>query len=81
MDTYTTIYQHLMNTEIQGNTTTMENKQRKLNSKLSSTKVKLIIEEENDQIIRKDLLENMLLMLSNKNISGKELFDLLMEEN
>jgi hypothetical protein len=70
-----------MNTEIQGNTTTMENKQRKLNSKLSSTKVKLIIEEENDQIIRKDLLENMLLMLSNKNISGKDLFDLLMEEN
>jgi site-specific DNA-methyltransferase (adenine-specific) len=41
-------------------------------------KVKLIIENDINQIYRKDVLENM---LSNINLKGKELFDVIMKEN
>jgi hypothetical protein len=46
-------------------------------------KNKLIIEDEidfNNQVFRKNILENILI-LANKNKTGKEIFDIIMKDN
>jgi hypothetical protein len=61
----------------------MVNKTQKVKSKLLTKKFKLVIEDEEksvfiNQVFRRDILANM---LANKNLTGKELFDLIMKEN
>lgn len=62
----------------------VKKKAKKLKSKLLTKKVELIIEEDKNniafikQVYRKDILANM---LANTNLSGKELFELIMNEN
>lgn len=58
-------------------------KTKKVNSKLLTKKVELIIEDEEksvfiNQVFRKDILANM---LANTKLTGKELFDVIMKEN
>jgi hypothetical protein len=58
-------------------------KKIKNTSKLLTKKIELIIEDEDagafiNQVFRKDILANM---LANTNLTGKELFDMIMKEN
>jgi len=60
-------------------------KKKKVKSKLLTKKVEFIVEDEDEdtnvfinQVFRKDVLVNM---LANTNLTGKELFDLIMKEN